>query len=388
MKKRLTAAALAALFLLSGCDALGGVISDNPPVEVSDGERAALSKKLKYLPLTEMLYGTETTDEQLDALDAQFTAKEEEYDTAIKAALAERQTFCETSFLPQKTVPGLSSYSPLTSVFYNNSTAIGINPVVLADLLTEGARSSKSTAYTGFAPEHDYSVNAPRVYENRNDLIREALSTYISPETDFSVTYYKSENLYCVNFVSAEKDLIVSAMYFHFSDDGTLDRGGMDQVIYTGRELLLNDPAHAGQAALSFPDGDISRYESPCSTGNLSSVIIRLLGSAVSEDRMVTGAKIKANESYRADAIGDSDLLKGVHIVSWFELEKENPTEPSTEEPTEETTEETTSEEVQEQPETEAPAEQEQTEAPAETPQEEIWTEAPAGADDSEAGLY
>ena len=367
MKKRLTAAALAALFMLSGCDALGGVISDNPPVEVSDGERAALSKKLKYLPLTEMLYGTETTDEQLEALDAQFTAKEEEYDAALKAALTERQAFCETSFLPQKTVPGLSSYSPLTSVFYSNSASIGINPVVLADLLTEGSRSSKSTAYTGFAPEHDYSVNAPRVYENRNDLIREALSTYISPETDFSVTYYKSENLYCVNFVSAEKDLLVSAMYFHFSDDGTLDRGGMDQVIYTGRELLLNDPAHAAQVALSFPDGDISRYESPCSTENLSSVIIRLLGSAVSEERMVTGAKIKASESYRADTIGDTDQLKGVHIVSWFELEKEEPPEPQTEEPTEEET----TEDTQEQPETEAEAETE----PEEMLQEETRAE-------------
>lgn len=322
MKKRLTAAALAALFMLSGCDALGGVISDNPPVEVSSDERETLSKKLKYLPLTEMLYGAETTDEQLDALDAQFNAKAGEYDAALKTAIAERQNFCETTFLKQTTVPELSSYSPLTSVFYTNGAAIGVNPVVLADLLTEGSRTSSGTAYTAFTPEHDYSVNAPQVYENRNDLIREALSTYVSPGTDFSVTYYKSENLYCVNFVSAGKDLLVTAMYFHFSDDGTLDRGGMDQVIYTGRELLLSDPAHAAQAALSFPDGDFTRYESPCSTGVLSSVIIRLLGSAVSDERMVKDAKIKANESYRIDTIGDTDAIKGVHTVSWFELEK------------------------------------------------------------------
>ena len=338
MKKRLTAAALAALFMLSGCDALGGVISNNPPVEVSDSERAALTKKLKYLPLTEILYGVDMTDEQVDALDAQFTAKEGEYDAVLNTALGERQAFCETTFMKQTTVPELSSYSPLTSVLYKNSTAIGINPVVLADLLTEGARVSSSTAYTGFTPEHDYSINAPKVYENRNDLIREALSTYISPDTDFSVTYYKSENLYCVNFVTAEKDLLVSAMYFHFSDDGTLDRGGMDQVIYTGRELLLSDPAHAADAALSFTDGDYTRYESPCSANALSSVIIRLLGSAVSDERMVRDADIKASESYRTDRIGDTDAIKGIHIVSWFEIgktEEPAPAVPATDEATE-----------------------------------------------------
>jgi len=379
MKKRMTAAVLAALFLLSGCDSLGGVISNNPPVEVSDSERAALAKKLKYLPLTEQLYGVDVTDEQIDSLDQQFTAKETEYDAALSAALAERQAFCETTFLKQTSVPELSSYSPLTSVFYRNGADIKINPVVLADLLTENARISSGSTYTSFAPQHDYSVNAPKVYENRNDLIRDALSTYLSPGTDFSVTYYKSENLYCVNFVSADKDLLVSAMYFHFSDDGTLDRGGMDQVIYTGRELLLGDTAHVSQAALSFPEGDYTRYESPYNANALSSVIIRLLGSAVSDDRMVRDADIKATESFRTDGIAGTDAVKGIHIVSWFEIGKDEeiplPTEPA------DTEEET---EAPEQPEAETTPDAAEPEEIPDTVEEQQPAETPGGYEPTE----
>ncbi|HBB72558.1 MAG TPA: hypothetical protein DCZ71_08145 [Ruminococcus sp.] len=322
MKKRAAAVIMAAGVLLTGCTMPGSSGGDNPPVEVSAGEREALARKLKYLPLTETLYGAGATDEQIAALDARFNEISEGYNAALGEAVSGKESFCTTNFLPEKTVPPLSSYSPLASVFYSNGASIGINPVVLVDKLTEGSRKSKDSVYTPFSPEHDYSVNAPRVYENRNDLVREALSSYVSPETDFDVTYYKSENLYCVNIASGEKDLLISAMYFHFSDDGTLDRGGMDQVIYTGRELMIPEAEHSADAALTFPDGDFTRYDSPCSTQNLSSVIIRLLGSAVSEDRLVTGAKIKADESYRTDQLDDSGNIKGVHIVSWFELDK------------------------------------------------------------------
>ncbi|MBR2283527.1 MAG: hypothetical protein IJ874_03785 [Ruminococcus sp.] len=326
MRKGSLAVLMSVLVLTTGCSmGTAGNTGNDIPVSVTVEEKDTLALKLRFLPLTEVLYGAEPTDEQLSGLYERFQARCNGYDAVMPELCKPEDPNCVTTFIPDNSVSPLVGSSPLAAALYGYQESVVVNPTRLVDDLTQGSRMV-GEVYDSTDTHMDYSGNTPVVFADRGTFMTAALGDIYSGKQ--CSVYQHSSGLYAANIVDVGSDIITTAVYFDYTTDEkgeyTLTRAGVDQVIYTGRELLLDesDKGARTKAAIDFPGGDYMAYDSTFSSQKVSEMIVRLLGSSSSQDSVISGGNIKTErEEYRLDPIDDTDSVKGIHIVRWYYID-------------------------------------------------------------------
>ena len=215
-------------------------------------------------------------------------------------------------------------YSPFAKFFVDKAAVCSINPIIVAENI-----APTSTANNEFVSYFCDRSNARRnasAGASCEEIIRNMLVSKFG-SGDFHIGYSADEGLYYTYLISIDKNISVTALYYHFDDNTVLRNIGCDSFIYSGGELAYLNPSAAYVTPI-LPDYNSGKYiydgSEPTTLYNLTDSITGILGSATSPAKVVTGGTVRSDDSMKSFIVTDStgaSVPAGVFYSSWFALD-------------------------------------------------------------------
>ena len=208
---------------------------------------------LKYLPVTQALYGSWCSEENLNTLDTVFHTRTSELSgifqtTAVSGSSQMTVIPHEDSYIQ------LCNYCPAANVLYENKEQIQVNPIMT---ITPMLKSYDKSELDKKNTELEWKPRKASVYQKKADFLSGlAAEIFGNNAVSYYVGYSISEDLYYIYVMDFAEDLYVISLYFQFDDDNVLIKGGIDYVICGGNTLCAEADASYQRSCISLDFND------------------------------------------------------------------------------------------------------------------------------------